>query len=427
MNSRDLFTKESLSALEHGAETRISTTFNVRKTWLFLTATTLLAGALTYWGFFGAMVESVSGAGIALRGSGISAVTAPSSGLLSDVSVSEGEPVVRGQIVGQILNLSNLFNVKKTELDHDRLLEQTRLLEAGTTELSAMKHSVSAQKQETLKTLRAAQEKSRSRGEEISQAYDELRSAGAASKTDYYSALDRTVQTDATLGSLVMQAFDEEVAQKDADWNHRQTLLELQQRLDSKAEEMSIAQKHFYESTWARARGNGIVTEVLKREGSYVSEGERIALVSDSTGTADRVVAYIPLGEGKKIRPGMSVFFSPVSMPASEYGSIKGVVRAVSRFAVSVNSIAEELQNDTLSRSLSGNTAVLRVDVELLPDRHTPSGLKWTSRNGAPSRLENGSIGVVSVNTEYRFPASYIIPALREKLFGKNPETPAAN
>ena len=54
------------------------------------------------------------------------------------------------------------------------------------------------------------------------------------------------------------------------------------------------------------------------------------------------------------------------------------------------------------------------VVLEILPDPKSPSGYRWTSRKGYPRKIVNGMLGEVIINTSYRAPASYVIPALRE-------------
>ena len=60
----------------------------------------------------------------------------------------------------------------------------------------------------------------------------------------------------------------------------------------------------------------------------------------------------------------------------------------------------------------------MRVEVDFLPSDQTRSGLQWISRNGMAATVETGMVGSLLINTEYRRPISYILPYLREHLFG---------
>ena len=115
----------------------------------------------------------------------------------------------------------------------------------------------------------------------------------------------------------------------------------------------------------------------------------------------------------------MSAYFAPSSVRPNEYGYILGVVREVSEMPVSAESVLAELRNAGLAQAFSGGEAVIRVAVELLPDDNAVSGLRWTSRTGAPVRISGGVTGSLIVNTEYRTPASYLVPGARSALFGR--------
>ena len=114
----------------------------------------------------------------------------------------------------------------------------------------------------------------------------------------------------------------------------------------------------------------------------------------------------------------MSVYFSPSALRAADYGYIKGIVASVSLFPVSYESISAELKNSDFAKTLTQGGTVMRVEVDFLPSDQTRSGLQWTSRNGAQATVEPGMVGALLINTEYRRPISYILPYLREHVFG---------
>ena len=106
------------------------------------------------------------------------------------------------------------------------------------------------------------------------------------------------------------------------------------------------------------------------------------------------------------------------ALRAAEYGYIKGIVASVSLFPVSCESIRAELKNRDFANALTQGGTVMRVEVDFLPSDQTRSGLQWTSRNGAEATVETGMVGSLLINTDYRRPVSYILPYLREHLFG---------
>ena len=157
---------------------------------------------------------------------------------------------------------------------------------------------------------------------------------------------------------------------------------------------MELVLKSNQELTWPRSDNRGVVLELLKHAGDPVTNGESIAIVSSGGDHAGniRLLAYVPAADGKKIRPGMSVYFSPSALRAADYGYIKGIVASVSLFPVSCDSIRAELKNRDFAGTLT---------------QEGPScGSKSTSSRAIrPGAASSG-------------PAAYILPYLREHLFG---------
>ncbi len=160
--------------------------------------------------------------------------------------------------------------------------------------------------------------------------------------------------------------------------------------------------------------------ELLKHPGDPVTTGETIAIVSAGGDHVRniRLIAYVSADDGKKVRPGMSVYFSPSALCAADYGYIRGIVASASLFPVSCESISTELKNRDFAELLTQNGTVMRVEVDFLPSDRTLSGLLWTSQNGKDATVETGMVGSLLINTEYRRPVSYILPYFREHFLG---------
>lgn len=192
----------------------------------------------------------------------------------------------------------------------------------------------------------------------------------------------------------------------------------LRNTLERKEQELELERHFFRESIWLRSNSDGIVMELLKGPGDAVKAGDTIALLSRSEQKFRKVIAFVPIEIGKKVKPGMSAYFAPGSLKPQDYGYVRGVVRETSQFAVNSDSIVTELKNRDFAAAVSRSGVQARLVIELLPDRKTVSGLKWTSRNGAGAMVDSGTVGQVIINTEYRSPISYVIPFFREKVFG---------
>jgi HlyD family secretion protein len=191
-------------------------------------------------------------------------------------------------------------------------------------------------------------------------------------------------------------------------------LLDLRGEIEQKKEELRLARTLYLEADWLTASFDGLVLEVLKEEGAFVQAGDKVALVGADRKDGIYLAGFVSADQGQKIRTGMSAYFAPAAAPASEYGYVRCIVRDVSAGPVNAEMVLSELMNASLTQLVMGKSAVMRVELEMVPDAESASGFRWTSGKGYPHAIVNGMIGELLINTEYRRPASYVIPALRE-------------
>lgn len=195
-------------------------------------------------------------------------------------------------------------------------------------------------------------------------------------------------------------------------------LEQLQKESELKEQKLELERRFFRESIWLRSNSTGIITELLKAPGDAVKAGDHIALLNRIDHGQRKLIAFVPIEMGKKVKPGMSAYFAPGSLKPQDYGYVRGIVQETSQFAVNSDSIVTELKNRDFADAVSKSGVQARLVIEMLPDRATVSGLKWTSRNGATTAVDAGTVGRIIINTRYRSPISYVIPFFREKLFG---------
>ena len=382
--------------------------------YFLLSAVTILFATLLIWGFCGRISESVSGTGITLLYNGYHPIIAHGTGTLSHLNINVGTAVTPGQSVGQIHNPELFFNISKLGNEYNALISEMEILRSGIEKLTARKTGSEAQRKKILTQLTALQQKSRQRAKEIVEIHSSLRQSGAVSKIAYFQALDNQTQTEISFANTLFETFTNDLTSEETLWQHQRQLLEMQQTLSQKKRELDLALRLFQESYWITANHQGKVTEIFKKEGSFVQNGETVALLSSDPADGIYIAAFIPALQSKEIKCGMSVFFSPAIAPASRYGYIKGIVREVNLMPSNPEAIQSELANESLTRQIVGQGAVIRVVVELLPDSETYSGFAWTTKRGYPGKIPHGAVGEVIINTGKRSPASYILPALKE-------------
>ena len=415
------FSEKALNNL--GSNVEDQTLRSTKNFWSYflLSAVTILFATLLIWGFCGRISESVSGTGITLLNNGYHPIIAHGTGTLSHLNVHVGTTVTPGQSVGQIHNPELFFNITKLGNEYNALISEMEILRAGIEKLTSGKIKSETKRKEILAELTELQQKSRQRAKEIVSIHSSLQQTGAVSKIAYFQALDNQTQAEISFANTLFESFSNDLSSEDTLWQYQRQLLEMQQTLSQKKRELDLALRLFQESNWITVNRSGKVTEIFKKEGSFVQNGETVALLSSDPADGIYIAAFIPAVRSREIKSGMSVFFSPAIAPANRYGYIKGIVREVSTMPSNPNAIYSELANEALTKQISAQGAVIRVVVELLPDSRTASGFAWTTKRGYPGKITNGMVGEIIINIGKRSPASYILPALKDFFTSKQP------
>lgn len=413
------FSEKALAELGRAGQSCVLTSVRARWTWILFAVVAAFFCALIWWGFFGSIVSSVSGQGILLARGGVHPIIAGGSGMLTQLSVRMGSQVRDGQVLGQIHNSEQFFQLRKLEAEYEQLRGESDALTAGSRKMTELRLALERERETALASLTEKYNQSLARSRKLSQNYQTLKGLGAASMADYFGSLDKLLGTEAQLLSNRLDVMLSSAQMREVEWEQRRNLVALESRLLQKGLEVELARKLFRETFWLTAGFDGRITELLKGEGDFVRQGDVVALVSSGREQGFLLIGFLSVEAGKQVRAGMSAYFAPSSVRPNEYGYILGVVREVSEAPVSAESVLAELRNAGLAQAFSGGGAVIRVAVELLPDDNAVSGLRWTSRTGAPVRISGGVTGSLIVNTEYRTPASYLVPGARSALFGR--------
>lgn len=150
---------------------------------------------------------------------------------------------------------------------------------------------------------------------------------------------------------------------------------------------------------------DGHLVELLVDAGNVVAPGQTVGVVEPESARATAVV-YLPAGQGKAVVPGMEVHLSPSTAPSEEYGEIVAEVLSISEFPASPERLEFVVNNTLLVRQIASLGAVLEVTVGIVNDTDTVSGFKWTSGDGPPFEVHNGTITGATVIIDEESPAS---------------------
>ena len=164
---------------------------------------------------------------------------------------------------------------------------------------------------------------------------------------------------------------------------------------------------------------DGTVDEILSSEGVTVGSGTPICSVRLSGGRKDLTgIFYIPVDKGKRVKPGQSIQLAPNGVDVSQSGSLIGVVRSVSQYPVSMQSVQNRLGNDHLSQFIlqAQQSAVMEVTFDLVKDENSESGYLWTSTVGDHAPITAGSFCTGSIIIERQPPIQKVFYKLSQWL-----------
>tara|TARA_R110000868_G_scaffold169102_3_gene403972 strand:+ start:1380 stop:2237 length:858 start_codon:yes stop_codon:yes gene_type:complete len=115
-------------------------------------------------------------------------------------------------------------------------------------------------------------------------------------------------------------------------------------------------------------------------------------------------LVFVSHAEGKRIARGMEVFILPSTLSPYEYGYIKGKVISVSGYPASKEVIFSYLGNMSLVEDIFSQDVPFLVKVSLQADSAATSGLRWSSKQGAPFKVESGSAVTVKIISHHYHP-----------------------
>ena len=164
---------------------------------------------------------------------------------------------------------------------------------------------------------------------------------------------------------------------------------------------------------------NGIVDEVLIEKGKVISSGTPVCSIR-LTQNRDELtgIFYIPVDKGKRVEPGMTIQLAPNGVDTSQAGSLIGVVRSVSQYPVSAESIRQKLGNEQLAQWIqtSQNSALMEIKFDLVKDKDSESGYLWTSIVGEHKEITAGSFCTGSIIIERQPPIEKVFYKLSQWL-----------
>ncbi len=377
--AKDLFRKSALDKLSSPEQLDVMLQVTSPMGWIALSGLGLVLAFALVWSIVGKVPITVEGQGILIRGAAVFDVTAGAPGRISAIEVRPGDRIEAGQLIAR-------FDQPELQLKIENTKAQLAQMEGQSRQLESRGGSLLSQYRAQARDL-----------EEKIRIQEGLVKKGLLTKSTLMRTKEQLASTEQLITQNQMTQSGQELRVDDL----KRDLKEMEEKLGSTTE---------LKSPYA-----GRILEVTAAPGSLVGAGQRILTLEPLEGALETVL-YIPAGEGKKVRPGMTVRIAPSTVKPEEYGFLLGTVRSVSEFPVTPEGLRRTLRNDKLADELIGKTAPIEVVASLTPDKGTPSGFKWSSSQGPPTQIFSGTLTKGTVVVEDRRPISYVLPIVRKSL-----------
>lgn len=157
----------------------------------------------------------------------------------------------------------------------------------------------------------------------------------------------------------------------------------------------------------------GRVTSLATSIGSVVTTGADVATVERVRRPGAPLVAtlYIPGGEAAGVSAGDAVDLTVQSVPAQQYGVLRGTVRAVGRAPRTREQLTSFLGDHRLAEQLTAQGPPVAVLVRLERAEGTESGYRWSKNGGGPPYpLQSMTVVSGAVHLDTQHPAEWLLP-----------------
>ncbi|ABB23736.1 NHLP bacteriocin system secretion protein [Pelodictyon luteolum] len=366
------FRKEALKKLSSPDDLDRLMPVTDRRGWIALAAVGVFIASAVAWGILGAISTSVDGKGITMATGAIRTITARTGGVVSGFTLKGGEPVQIGQVLA--------------------IIEQPELKQLFLEAFS--KHEFLASHQE---------EKSEFIRQQIILQEDKV-------------AKLRRLYEEGLVEKALLNATERDIM------DLKNSLYALDESLAEAVRQLEKSREDYKWRSALMAPFSGIVTEVLAGNGDQVAAGQHILQIEpigEGTEESLRLDLYVASGDAKKVRTGMLAYISPSTVKPEQYGYIVGRVYSVSDYPVSVEAIATDIKNQQLAADFAKTSPPYKVKVQLLRDRSTPSGYRWTSGKGANTTITSGMLCGGKIIVEEKRPVELVVPLLKKFVSGE--------
>lgn len=383
--------------------------------WLALGSVVALLVAALIWGVVGTIPTEARGEGILLRQGGVSDLVAASSGQVEELLVTVGDTVARGQVVAKIRQEALLRKIDEARARREALQAEYRDLESYVEKQRRLSRRNLELQQANLQRSIATEQRQVALLEERLAVQKELLEDGLIT----HQAL---LSSEAELNKARDQLAAQKLELNGLDLEHLEATQALEQQLETRRGQLRDVELEIHELTGNLEENanvvsseSGRVLELSVDAGDVVSPGSPI-LTMELSAEELMAVLYVPVSEGKKVRPGMPVQVMASNVRTEEHGFIRGRVRWVAAYPSTSRGMVRLLGNEELVSRLLEEGPPLQVNVDLIPDPSTPTGYAWSSSGGPDLEITSGTPASGAIIIDEQRPLAFLLPRISSAL-----------
>ncbi len=409
-----IFRKVALERLSSPERLDLAWRVTTPKEWLALLGIVFLLGAAVVWGFTGSLATKVTAEGVIIRRGGVVNVVASGTGLVVSLNVKTGDMVQANQVIAQIAQPALMERIKVTEAAlADARRERERSLKVRTDSANLQLETLARQRSNAEGAIENLHEQIKIVDEQIP-VDEQLFSRGLITKQASLATQQKKVTLEGQVADLQAQlkGFD---AQKFSTENQpRESDVDMQARIADLERTLASLGKDLSSTSDVVSPYSGQVLELKVYRGSAVSEGTAIVSIQPTAGKLEGLV-YLSSIQAKDVKPGMEAQISPGTVRREEYGFMLGRVAFVAAYPATPVAMMSVLGNESLTQSITAAGPVTEVHLDLEP-AGTPSGFKWSSRQGPPLQVSSGTLCSAEIVTTHDKPVTLVALAVKKKL-----------
>ena len=399
--------------------------------WLVLGTVLVLLGLALTWAGLGRLSTTVAGRGVLIRPRKVVEWQAPAAGRLATLTVSVGDVVQKGAVLGTI-DQDDLHQ----QLQGDRaklrdLLAQDSLKDSLQTQQSTLqlqqialeKQALQLQQQDVRQRLRDAEAKAPLLKERLDNRR-RLETLGLAPRISeerlqaeqaYVDNQNKMAECTATLTQLDSQRKQLESKEKSLTLQGLEASTSRKNQIQELRSSIAVREGQLQRTSAIVSDYTGRVLELTVTVGQRVPLGWRLGSLEVEDSTSPLVgLTYFPIKAGKKVQAGMRVLMAPDTVERERFGSLLATVTSVSAFPVTKEGMLSLIGNAEVVATLAAQGPTLEVVTALTPAPGTFSQYQWSSSQGPPLQITAGTTMTARVVVERRAPMTYLLPLLRE-------------